>query len=141
MLSQDAIRKRSWALRKVVPATAVFLIAGLIAVPLVRNEVKAQEQTPPEQCRLTPANPPGFKPLAFVPTVIKDKRFKNRRPRLSIVVGEDGLVKDVKVVKGTGAPTVDADIAKSVKEWKFKPQAGCVIESPLVITIDIASPE
>jgi len=59
-------------------ATAVFLIAGLIAVPLASNEVKAQEQTPPEQCRLTPANPPGFKPLAFVPTVIKDKRFKNR---------------------------------------------------------------
>ncbi len=141
MLSQNAIREQPWALRKVAAATAVFLIAGHITVALASNEVKSQEKTPTEQCRLVPANPPGFKPLAFVPTVIKDKRFKNRRPRLSVVVGEDGVVKQVKVVKGTGAPPVDADIIKSIKEWKFKPQAGCVIESALIITIDIGSPE
>jgi len=88
-------------------------------------------------CQLISANPPGFHPFAFVPTEVKDKRFKNRSPRISFVVGEDGNVSDVKVVKGTGSPTVDAAVVKSVEAWKYKPQPGCVINMSMGVTIDI----
>ena len=140
MLSQDAIRGQPWTLREIVRVGTSLAISVLVVVLLTSGNPRAEAQTP-EQCRLIPANPPGFRPLAFVPNVIKDKRFKNRRPRLSLVVGEDGTVRNVKVVKGTGAPTVDAALVKSIKAWRFKPQAGCVIESALVVTIDITSSE
>jgi TonB family protein len=88
-------------------------------------------------CQLISANPSDFHPFAFVPSDVKDKRFKNRSPRISFVVGEDGKVSDVKVVKGTGSPTVDAALVKSVEAWKYKPQPGCVISTSMAINIDI----
>lgn len=39
---------------------------------------------------------------------------------LSIVVGTDGLVHDVRVVRSL-APDFDANAAAAVKKWKFKP--------------------
>jgi TonB family protein len=88
-------------------------------------------------CQLISANPADFRPFAFVPTEVKDKRFKNRLPVISFTVGEDGKVSDVKVVKGTGSPTVDAAVVKSVETWRYKPQAGCVISTSMAVTIDI----
>jgi TonB family protein len=88
-------------------------------------------------CQLISANPPDFHPFAFVPTEVKDKRFKNRYPKISFVVGEDGRVNDVKIVKGTGSPTVDAAVVKSVQAWKYKPQLGCVVDMSMGVTIDI----
>jgi len=88
-----------------------------------------------QMCPLISANPPDFH--AFVPTEVKDKRFKNRYPMISFVVGEDGKVSDVKVVKGTGSPTVDAAVVKSVEAWKYKPQRGCAINMSMGVTIDV----
>jgi TonB family protein len=88
-------------------------------------------------CQLISANPPDFHPFAFVPTLVKDKRFKNRRPRISFEVGEDGNVSDVKVVKGTGSPPVDAGLVKSVQAWKYKPQPGCAMTMSSMVTIDV----
>ena len=64
---------------------------------------------------------------------MRDRRFKNR----SFVVGEDGTVCDVKVVKGTGFLTVDAVVVKSVKAWKYKPHPGCMIDMSMAVMIDI----
>jgi TonB family protein len=94
-------------------------------------------KTHQQVCQLISANPPDFRPFAFVPTEVKDQRFKNRSPKISFVVGEDGKVSDVKVLKGTGSPTVDAAVVKSVQAWKYKPQPGCVINMSMAITIDI----
>jgi TonB family protein len=88
-------------------------------------------------CHLISANPPGFHPFAFVPTEVKDKRFKNRSPKISFVVGEDGNISNMKVVKGTGSPTVDAAVVKSVEAWKYKPQSGCVISMSMAVVIDV----
>jgi TonB family protein len=88
-------------------------------------------------CQLISANPPSFHPFAFVQTKIKDKRFKNRYPKISFVVREGGKVSNVKVVKGTGSATVDAAMVRSVEAWKYKPQPGCAIDISMVVTIDI----
>ncbi len=88
-------------------------------------------------CQLISDNPPGFHPFTFVPSEVKDKRFRNFLPRISFVVGEDGRVSDVKIVKGTGSPTVDAGLVKSVEAWKYKPQPGCVINMSMAVNIDI----
>jgi TonB family protein len=114
---------------------------GEVALLLSCSVLTAQTGNPrratQQVCQLLSANPEGFQPLAFIPTEVKDKRFKNRYPRISFVVGEDGTIKDVKVVKGTGSPTVDAALVRSVQAWKYKPQPGCVIDMSMMVTIDI----
>jgi TonB family protein len=102
-----------------------------------QNGLAKTSEATQQVCQLIAANPPGFHPFAFVPTEVKDKRFKNRSPRISFVVGEDGNVSDVKVVKGTGSPTVDGAVVKSVEAWKYKPQPGCVINMSMAVVIDI----
>jgi TonB family protein len=91
---------------------------------------------PQQVCQLISANSPDFHPFAFVPVGVKDKKLVNRLPRVSFVVGEDGKVRDAKVVKGTGSPTVDAAIVKSVESWKYKPQPGCEISMSMAVNID-----
>ena len=79
--------------------TLLLSCSLLVAQTDVAKPSKATQQ----MCQLISANPPDFHPFAFVPTEVKDKRFKNRYPKISFVVGEDGKVSDVKVVKGTGS--------------------------------------
>jgi TonB family protein len=76
-------------------------------------------------------------PLAFVPKKVQDKRFKNRYPKLTYTIAEDGSVNSVKVIEGTGSPEVDAGLVKSIQSWKYKPQPGCVLDTSTVVTIDI----
>ena len=113
---------------------ALLLSCGV----LVAQTDAAKTRNPTQQvCQLISANPPGFRPFAFVPTEVKDKRFKNRSPKISFVVGENGKISDVKVLKGTGSPTVDAALVKSVEAWKYRPQPGCVINMSMAVVIDI----
>jgi TonB family protein len=107
------------------------------SVSVGHTDVAKTGEATQQVCQLISANPAGFHPFAFVPTEVKDKRFKNRLPRISFVVGEDGKVSDVKVVKGTGSPTVDAAVVKSMEAWKYKPQPGCVMSMSMAINVDI----
>jgi TonB family protein len=113
----------------------LVLLSGTVLA--AQTDVAKTAKATQHLCQLISANPPDFRPFAFVPTEVKDKRFKNLYPKISFVVGEDGKVSDVKVVKGTGSPTVDATVVKSVEAWKYKPQPGCVIIMSMVVTIDI----
>lgn len=113
---------------------ALFLGCSLL---FAQTDAAKPSKATQQMCQLISANPPDFHAFSFVPTEIKDKRFKNRYPKISFVVGEDGKVSDVKVVKGTGSPTVDAAVVKSVEAWKYKPQTGCVINMSMGVTIDI----
>lgn len=120
-----------------LPKTIVMLL--LLSVCAFLTDVCASDHagTTQQACQLVSANPPGFRPFAFVPTVVLDKRFKNRYPKVSYTVGEDGRVINVKVIKGTGSPKVDAGLVKSIQAWRYKPQPGCAIVTSMMVTIDI----
>ena len=137
MPTQDAVRQ--W-LGTVPSALKVIAIGALIlGCSMLRAQTVAPKAGTGSQqvCQLISANPPDFHPFAFVPARIQDKGFKNRSPRISFVVGEDGRVRDVKILKGTGSSSVDDKIIKSVQEWRYKPQPGCVTSMSSVVTIDI----
>ena len=137
MLAQDAIRQ--W-IRTVPPLMKPAIVGALLvscSLLIAQTDVAKPSKATQQMCQLISANPPDFHPFAFVPTEVKDKRFKNRYPKVSFVVGENGKVSDVKVVKGTGSPTVDAAVVKSVQAWKYKPQPGCVINMSMGVTIDV----
>jgi TonB family protein len=122
------------AMIRLVTASALLLSGSLLGAQTdVANPAKKTQQV----CQLISANPPDFDPFAFVPTVVKDKRFKNRYPKISFGVGEDGSVINVRVVKGTGSPAVDAALVKSVQAWKYKPQPGCAFSMSSMVTIDV----
>ena len=87
-------------------------------------------------CQLASANPPDFNPFQFVPKVADFTKL-NRRPKVSLVVNEDGSVSAVKILKGTGSSKVDAGLVKSIQAWKYKPQPGCTVETSMSIVIDI----
>lgn len=137
MLTQNADGQWIGALSSVMKPAAIGAL--LLGCSLLGAQTEAGKPTRATQqmCQLISANPPDFHPLALVPTEIKDTRFKNRYPKISFIVGEDGKVSDVKVVKGTGSSTVDAAVVKSVEAWKYKPQPGCVINMSMGLTIDI----
>ena len=90
----------------------------------------------PQVCQLISANPPDFNPYKFIPKVVDFKRL-NRYPKVEYVVDEDGNVSDVKIVKGTGSPKVDAGLVKSIQAWKYKPEPGCRFDTSVVVMIDI----
>jgi TonB family protein len=136
MLAQTAVRQWIRSLPPLMKTVAIGALLLSCSVLVAQTDAKPGNATQ-QVCQLISANPPGFHPFAFVPAEVKDKRFKNRFPKISFVVGEDGKVSDVKVVKGTGAPTVDAAVVKSVETWKYKPQPGCVINMSMAVTIDI----
>jgi TonB family protein len=119
---------------RIITASALLLSGSLLGA---QTDVAESAKGTRQVCQLTSANPPNFHPFAFVPTVVKDKRFKNRSPKISFDVGEDGHVGNVKVVKGTGSPTVDAALVKSVQAWKYKPQLGCTFSMSVMVTIDV----
>jgi TonB family protein len=96
------------------------------------NEHKATKQV----CQLISANPPDFNPFQFVPKEVDFKRL-NRSPKVTYVVNEDGSVSNVKILKGTKSPKVDAGLVKSIQAWKYKPQPGCTVETSMVVVIDI----
>jgi TonB family protein len=137
MLSKDAVRQQAWAvqvIRRLISLTILFIAAGtLMAQAPGADRHGATEQV----CQLISTNPRDFHPYQFVPAVVDDKRFKNRRPKVAYVVNEDGSVSNVKVLKGTGSPTVDAGLVKSIQAWKYKSQPGCMVETSMVVTIDI----
>src|ERR1700738_386748 len=81
----------------------------------------------PQVCQLISANPPSFNPYKFIPEVLDFTRV-NRFPQVGYVVNEEGSVSNVKIVKGTGSPKVDAGLVKSIQTWKYKPQPGCTFE-------------
>ncbi len=137
MLTQNAVRQRFGTVSSVIKLLATDTLLLSCCVLGAQTDVASPRKATQQVCQLISANPPDFHPFAFVPTEVKDKRFKNRYPKISFVVGEDGNVNDVKVVKGTGSPTVDAAVVKSVEAWKYKPQPGCVINMSSVVTIDI----
>ena len=121
-------------MKRIIVMAALLLGCG---VSVCQNGVAKTGEGTQQVCQLISANPPGFHPFGFVPAEVKDKKLTNRLPRISFVVGEDGKVSNVKVVNGTGSPTVDAGVVKSVEAWKYKPQSGCVINMLMAINIDI----
>jgi TonB family protein len=92
--------------------------------------------TTEQVCQLISANPSDFNAFQFVPKGVDFTRL-NRRPKVSFVVNEDGSVSNVKVLKGTGSPKVDAGLVKSIRAWKYKPQPGCTVETSMSVLIDI----
>lgn len=113
----------------------LFLVTGLLlAQPLSGDRSKATEQP----CQLISDNPPKFDPFQFVPKRVNFKGL-NRFPKVAYSVDEDGSVGNVKILKGTGSPKVDAGLVKSIQAWKYKPQPGCKFEMSGVVTIDIGS--
>ncbi len=91
-------------------------------------------------CQLISANPPNFHRFQFVPKVVDFTRL-NRFPKVSYVVNEDGSVSDVKILKGTRSPKVDAGLVKSIQAWKYKPQPGCRFEMSMGVILDIGDAE
>jgi TonB family protein len=104
----------------------------LLVLLLASSSLPAISQATIKQCQLVAAGGENKLPL---PSKI-DKRFKNPHPALSLKVGEDGRVSKVKIIKGTGSPSVDQQIVKGVSEWRYLPQRGCGMELTLTITID-----
>ena len=137
MLAQNAVRQWIGPLPPLMKHIAIGALLLSCGAAVAQTAVAKTGKTTQEVCQLISANPPNFRPFAFVPTGVKDKRFTNRFPRISFVVGEDGKVSDVKVVKGTGSPTVDAGLVKSVEAWRYKPQSGCVIDMTMGVVMDI----
>ena len=82
------------------------------------------------------ANPPGFHKYQFVPKVLDFTKL-NRFPEVAYVVNEDGSVSNVKILKGTGSPKVDAGLVKSIRTWKYRPQPGCTFEMSMGVILDI----
>jgi TonB family protein len=117
---------------KLTTLTVVFLVAGVLMAQAPSGDSRAMKQV----CQLVSANPPDFNPFQFVPKVADFARL-NRRPKVSFVVNEDGSVGNVKVLKGTGSPKVDAGLVKSIQVWKYKPQPGCMVETSMAVVIDI----
>ena len=118
--------------RKLTTLAVLFLVAGVLMAQAPSGESGAKKQV----CQLVSANPPDFNPFQFVPKVADFTRL-NRRPKVSFVVNEDGSVSNVKVLKGTGSPKVDAGLVKSIQAWKYKPQPGCTVETSMAVVIDI----
>lgn len=121
--------------KKLIAPIVLLLVAGqLVAQAPGGDEHKATAQV----CQLISANPPDFNPFQSVPKVVDFKRL-NRRPKVAFVVNEDGTVSNVKVLKGTGSPKVDAGLVKSIRAWKYKPQPGCTVETSMAVIIDIGN--
>jgi TonB family protein len=117
------------------------MLATQAALLLVASRLEAQvpggdRGAAKRMCQLVSANPSNFNPFQFVPKVADFTRL-NRRPKVSFVVKEDGSVGNVKVLKGTGSPKVDAGLVKSIQAWKYKPQPGCTVEMSMGVIIDI----
>jgi TonB family protein len=112
---------------------AMFLASGIV---IAQSSAGDGRKTASQPCQLLSANPPRFDPFQFVPKELDFTRL-NRFPRVAYVVSEDGSVSNVKILKGTGSPKVDAALVKSIQAWKYKPQPGCALEISMVIVIDI----
>jgi uncharacterized protein len=91
-----------------------------------------------QDCKMLSANPPGFDLYSYIPKKL-DFTHLNRFPKVSYVIGEDGSVQDVKIVKGSGSERVDAGLVKSIRTWKYKPQPGCTFDTSMGIILDIGS--
>jgi TonB family protein len=117
---------------KLTTLALLFLVPGVVMAQAPSSASDATKQV----CQLISANPPNFNPFQFVPKVADFTRL-NRRPKVSFVVNEDGSVSNVKVLKGTGSPKVDASLVKSIQAWKYKPQPGCTVETSMAVVIDI----
>lgn len=118
---------------RLTTVTVLFLAATLV---LAKPPNEDHHKTADQPCKLTPANPRNFHPFQFVPKQMDFQRL-NRFPKVAYVVNEDGSVGDVKIVKGTGSPVVDAGLIKSIQAWKYKPQPGCTVETSMSVIIDI----
>ena len=106
---------------------------------------QAQQSLPPASAHSSsPAchtpkqlSPPESKRLQLVPKKLDYSKF-NRQPLVTFVIKEDGSISAVKLVRGSGSAKVDAGLVKSIRAWKFEPQAGCAIDNKLTITIGIS---
>lgn len=111
---------------------AMFLVAGVLMAQTPSRDRGATNQV----CELISANPSDFHPYQFVPKIVNFKGL-NRFPKVAFVFNEDGTVHDVKILKGTGSPKVDAGLVRSIQAWKYKPQPGCMIEMSMAVVVDI----
>jgi TonB family protein len=118
--------------KSIVPIMLFLTAILLIVQAFGGDEHKATQQ----KCQLISANPPDFKPLQFIPKKIDFTKI-NRFPKVESYVNEDGSVSDVKILKETGSPEVDAGLVKSIKKWKYKPQPGCTFKLTMDINIEI----
>ena len=127
-----ARRNRHQIMAALVLATLLssFGSVGMAQAPEVGHNATKQV------CQLLSANPPGFDPFQFVPKKIDFKQL-NRFPKVEYVVHEDGNVSNVKVLRGTRSPRVNAGLVRSIQAWKYKPQPGCTIDTSMVVVIDI----
>ncbi len=118
-----------------IKLTTLTLLCG-IAGALMAQTPSGDRGATKQVCRLVPANPPGFHLYQFVPKVVDFTKL-NRFPKVAYVVNEDGSVSEVKILKGTGSPKVDAGLVKSIRAWRYKPQPGCTFEMSMTIILDI----
>jgi hypothetical protein len=95
-----------------------MVILGILL--LVTSLLSAQapggdtHKTADQSCQLLSANLPNFDPIQFVPKVVDFARL-NHFPKVAYVVHRDGNVSNVKILKGTGSPKVDAGLVKSIQ--------------------------
>src|SRR6266436_9469838 len=120
-------------MKKITALAALLLFASTLMAQAPGGD---EHKTAPHICRLISANPRKFDPFQFLPKVVDFTRL-NRFPKVAYVVNEDGSVSNVKILKGTGSPKVDAGLIRSVLAWKYKPQPGCTFEMSMGVIIDI----
>ena len=118
---------------KLPTLTMAFLAAALL---MAQRPSGDHQKTADQPCQLISANPRDFNPFQFVPKKVDFTRL-NRFPKVAYVVNEDGSVGNVKILKGTGSPKVDAGLVKSIQAWKYKPQPGCTVETSMAVIIEI----
>jgi TonB family protein len=121
-------------MRKILQTLSVLFLA--VALLMAQTPSGDDHNTADQPCQLILSNPKNFNPFQFVPKKMDFTRL-NRFPKVAYVVNEDGSVGDVKIVKGTGSPIVDAGLVKSIRAWKYKPQPGCTVETSMAVIIDI----
>lgn len=99
------------------PILLVFIAAALIA------SARAQETTP---------NTQGSKPEEAKSKVTRPKAIDMPDPEpvadpgkgptvFSVVIGTDGLVHDIRMIKSSNSDKADANALQAVKQWRFKP--------------------
>jgi hypothetical protein len=117
---------------KLTTLMVLFLVAGVLMAEAPSGDREATKQV----CQLVSANPPDFHPSQFVPVVVDDQQFKNRRPKVAFVVNgwERGQCEGSQRDR---LPRGDAGLVKSIQTWKYKPQAGCMVETSMVVILDI----
>ncbi len=111
------------------------------ARPAVREPSHGREETAPVRRAVAPAQTENEAPIEIAAGVARE--FANRSVGLSVVVGEDGTVRDARVISPL-CPECDRAARAAILRYRFRPAKdaqGQPIESRVAVPVIIPSPD